>query len=165
VADLCDDADGGAHEVTVIPQHSGVPEYLCMLSFAIRGIELAKVVAPELVMEAANELLTAAGVGDQGDGATNVAPAGKSGRRRNKPAVEEPEYDANRTILGVTEDRPRPPGEVYAEHHANLVGGAVVHGEGSTGEAGAPVTVGDVLDLGDDPDGDAAGYDGAITAT
>lgn len=126
MADLCDDADGGTHDVTITPQASGVPEFLCALSFAIRGIELAKLLAPDLLLDAATEIAAAANaakIGDQGDGTTNATGAAtRKGRgSRAKPPVEdEPEYDPNRVILGVVEDQPRPPSAVYAEHAANV---------------------------------------------
>lgn len=126
MADLCDDADGGTHDVTITPQATGIPEFLCALSFAIRGIELAKLLAPDLLVEAATEIAAAANAAnaDQaGDGATSGGGAATRkgrGSRAKPPAEDEPEYDPNRVILGVVEDQPRPPSAVYAEHHANV---------------------------------------------
>lgn len=130
MADLCDDADGGAHDVTITPQATGVPEFLCALSFAIRGIELAKLLAPDLLLDAATEIAAAANAAaaDQGDAAaaTGGGAATRKGRgSRAKPPVEDaPEYDPNRVILGVVEDQPRPPSAVYLEHHRNVTDGA-----------------------------------------
>lgn len=127
MADSCDDADGGTHDVTITPQATGIPEFLCALSFAIRGIELAKLLAPDLLLEAATEIAAAANAAnaDQaGDGAAaggGAATRKGRGSRAKPPTEDEPEYDPNRVILGVVEDQPRPPSAVYSEHHQNLV--------------------------------------------
>lgn len=80
-------------------------------------------------------------------------PSAAEKKRRKDDA--EPEYDANRVIAAVVESAPTPPEPLSKEELA-------VVSEYLEQSTGVPLSA-VALDLGDDPDGDIEGYDGAIT--
>lgn len=87
----CDNEDGNL-AVATITSHldpSAAPQFLCQICMCIMGIELAKIIAPELLP------------------VTEVVAPLKRDKRTVKGAEQEAEYDAARTIAEVVESAPR----------------------------------------------------------
>lgn len=89
----CDLECGRQATLSVQDLQGGGVTFLCPLCYSLTAIELAKLQWPELLASPEPEPVPA-------------PPAKRGGKKATVPPVD---FDEHRTIIQVTEDRPRPP--------------------------------------------------------